>query len=184
MSRPIGNRTGQQGRTSCWVLGGLGCLGLLILAFVGLYLLGRALQQSFSGTFQQAQQMEMKVEPRLKSLYQAIQRYASDHNGKYPPNLQALTPKYIAPEALQPIPIDEKTQVKILYKPPKPTDPGDVIILEHQPPIVFRIKMFGESVETHITLQVQKDGRIVQFQESVSSSGQRRVRQRIRPATP
>jgi hypothetical protein len=44
--------------------------------------------------------------------------------------------------------------------------------------------MFGESVETHITLQVQKDGRIVQFQESVSSSGQRRVRQRIRPATP
>jgi len=142
------------------------------------------LQQSFSSTFQQAQQMETKVEPRLKSLYQAIQRYASDHNGKYPPNLQALTPKYIAPEALQPIPIDEKTQVKILYKPPKPTDPGDVIILEHQPPIVFRIKMFGESVETHITLQVQKDGRIVQFQESVSSSGQRRVRQRIRPATP
>jgi hypothetical protein len=122
MSRPIGNRTGQQGRTSCWVLGGLGCLGLLILAFVGLYLLGRALQQSFSGTFQQAQQMETKVEPRLKSLYQAIQRYASDHNGKYPPNLQALTPKYIAPEALQPIPIDEK-KPKSKFSTSRPSPP-------------------------------------------------------------
>jgi hypothetical protein len=76
------------------VLGGLGCLGLLILAFVGIYLLGRAFQRSFGESIQQAQQMEMKVEPRLKSLYQAIQRYTADHNGKYPPNLQALVPKY------------------------------------------------------------------------------------------
>jgi hypothetical protein len=184
MSRPIGNRTGQQGRTSCWVLGGLGCLGLLILAFVGIYLLGRAFQRSFGESIQQAQQMEMKVEPRLKSLYQAIQRYTADHNGKYPPNLQALVPKYLDKEALQPIAIDEKTQVKIIYKPPKPSDPGDVIILEHQPPIVFKITMFGETVETRITLQVQKDGRIASLQESVSASGERRVRQRVRPSTP
>jgi hypothetical protein len=158
------------------VLGGLGCLGLLILAFVGIYLLGRAFQRSFGESIQQAQQMEMKVEPRMKDLYQAIQRYTADHNGKYPPNLQALVPKYINKEALQPIALDEKTQVKIIYKPPKPTDPGDVIILEHQPPIVFKVTMFGETVETRITLQVQKDGRIASSQESVSASGERRVR--------
>lgn len=85
----------RRGRTSCWVLGGLGCLGLLILAFVGIYLLGRAIQQSFGGAIQQSEQMERVVIPRMKSIYQALQRYAADHNGKYPPNLQALVPKYL-----------------------------------------------------------------------------------------
>jgi hypothetical protein len=45
----------------------------------------------------------------------------------------------------------KKPKSKSIYKPPKPTDPDDVIILEHQPPIVFKIKMFGESVEIRIS---------------------------------
>ncbi|WP_299044717.1 hypothetical protein, partial [uncultured Thermosynechococcus sp.] len=122
-----GHRASLRGRVSCWVLGGLGCLGLLILAFIGIYLLGRAMQKTFGETIKQATQMEQVVEPRLKAIYQALQRYAADHNGKYPPNLQALTPKYISNDALQPISIDEKTQVKIIYKPPKPADPGETI---------------------------------------------------------
>jgi len=166
------------------VLGGLGCLGLLILAFVGIYLLGRAFQKTFGESIKQASQIEQVVEPRMKAIYQAIQRYAADHNGKYPSDLQALAPKYISKEALQPVAIDEKTQVKIIYKPPKPTDPGDTVILEHQPPITMKMSVFGETVEMRITIQIQKDGRISQMQESVSSSGQRRVRQRIRPTGP
>lgn len=172
-----------QGRTSCWVLGGLGCLGLLILAFIGIYLLGRALERTFSEPIKQAAQIEQVVEPRMKAIYQAIQRYAKDHNGKYPPNLQALVPKYLSKEAIQPITLDEKTQLKVIYKPPKPTDPGDTVILEHQPPITMKMTMFGQTVETRITLQIQKDGRISQMQESVTASGERRVRQRVRPST-
>ncbi len=175
----------RRGRTSCWVLGGLGCLGLLILAFVGIYLLGRAIQQSFGGVIQQSEQMERMVIPRMKSIYQALQRYAADHNGKYPPNLQALAPRYLDQSYLQPIAVQgQKTPIKIIYKPPKPDAPPDTIVLEHQPPIVMKFGMFGESVETRITLQVQKDGQISQMQETLSSSGGRRVRQRVRPAGP
>ncbi|GBC93176.1 hypothetical protein HRbin15_01664 [bacterium HR15] len=174
----------RQGRTSCWVLGGLGCLGLLILAAVFIYLLGRTVQKTFGETIKQAAQIEQVVEPRLKAIYRAIQRYAADHNGKYPPSLQVLVPKYLSKEMLQPVAIDEKTQVKIIYKPPKPTDPDDTIILEHQPPITMKMSMFGETVETHITLQIQKDGRVSQMQETISSKGERRVRQRVRPAGP
>lgn len=188
MSKQVYNgrkqRASLRGRTSCWVLGGLGCLGLLILAFVGIYLLGRAFQKTFGESIKQASQIEQVVEPRMKAIYQAIQRYAADHNGKYPSDLQALAPKYISKEALQPVAIDEKTQVKIIYKPPKPTDPDDTVILEHQPPITMKMSVFGETVEMRITIQIQKDGRISQMQESVSSSGQRRVRQRIRPTGP
>ena len=180
-----GDRAYRQGRISCWVLGGLGCLGLVLLSFVLIYMLGRAVQQSgFTQSVQQAQRMEQIVEPRLKAIYQAIQRYTTAHNGKYPPNLQTLVPKYLNPEALQPIAVDEKTQVKIIYKPPKPTDPGDTIILEHQPPITMKMSVFGEKIEMRITLQIQKDGRVSQMQESISSSGERRVRQRVRPSAP
>ncbi len=174
----------RRGRVSCWVLGGLGCLGLILLLFVGIYMLVRAMQKTFGEPAKQVQQMEMVVAPRMNAIYQAIQRYTADHNGKYPPNLQALVPKYLGKDALQPIAIDEKTQVKIIYKPPKPNDPGDTVILEHQPPITWKMSIFGETVETHITFQIQKDGRISQMQETISSSGERRVRQRIRPSGP
>jgi hypothetical protein len=159
-------------------------LGLLILAFVGLYLLGRAFQESLGETIQQASKIEQVVQPRLTAIFKAIEQYAADHNGNYPPNLEALVPKYLNQEALEPIAIDENNQIKIIYKPPKPNDPDETIIIEHQPPIVIKMKVFGEAVETKITLQIQKNGRVSQMQETVSSSGERRVRQRVRPSTP
>ncbi len=170
--------TNQTGRTSCWVIGGLGCLGLLVLLVIGMYLLGRAFQQTFGGVIQMATEIEQVFEPRFQKVTTAIQRYLQDNNGKYPPNLQALVPKYLQAEDLQPIELSDGTKIEFVYKAPKPNDPPSTVVLEHNPPVSIPIEMMGEKVDTRITYQFTKDGRIEQRQEQVTSSGQRRTRTR------
>ncbi len=173
-------RTCQSGRTSCWVIGGIGCLGLLIIMAIGMYFLGRAFQGVFGGVIQSAQEMESVFEPRYNQVVNAIKQYLQDNNGKYPPNLQALVPKYLQADALQPIVLSDGRQIKFVYKPPKPDDPSDTVVLEHSPPLVMTIEVLGEKVETRFTYQFRKDGSVVQKQEQVTSSGEKRTRTRPR----
>lgn len=160
-----------QGRTSCWVLGGVGCLGLLVIMAVGFYFLARAVQES--GFMQMAQtvaEAEQKLKPRLAAIYQGIQQYAQANNGKYPPNLKALVPKYLTEEALAPVVMNDGTQYEFVYRPPKPNDPPETVILEHKPPVKLVMNV-GESVEIQTTYQVGKDGRIRDKTETVTTSG-------------
>ncbi|MCX7924534.1 MAG: hypothetical protein N2554_01840 [Fimbriimonadales bacterium] len=160
-----------QGRTSCWVLGGIGCLGLLIIAMVGVYLLGRAIQET--GIMQMAQtaaEAEQKLKPRLAALYRGVQQYVKANNGKYPPNLKALVPKYLTNEALAPAVMNDGTKYEFVYRPPKPNDPPETVILEHKPPVKLVISVRGETAETYITYQVGKDGKIRDKTETVASS--------------
>lgn len=173
------HRNLQSGRTSCWVIGGLGCLGLLVIMVIGMYFLGRAFQGTFGEIVKSAQEIESVFEPRYDEVVEAIKQYLQDNNGKYPPNLQALVPKYLQADALQPIVLSDGKQIKFVYKPPKPDDPPDTVVLEHSPPVVMTVEMFGEKVETRITYQLRKDGSIAHKQEQVSSSGERRIR--VRP---
>lgn len=167
-----------QGRTSCWVLGGIGCLGLLVIVLVGLYFLARAVQESGLGQVTQiAAEAEQKLKPRLTAIYQGIQQYAQANNGKYPPNLKALVPKYLTEEALTPVVMSDGTEYKFVYRPPKPNDPPDTVILEHEPPVKLVISVLGETAETRVTYQVGKDGKIREKTETVSSSNRRTPQQ-------
>ncbi|MFN7016543.1 MAG: hypothetical protein ACK4P5_05145 [Fimbriimonadales bacterium] len=160
-----------QGRTSCWVLGGIGCLGLLVIMGVGFYLLGRAIQESgFGQLAQTAAEAEQKLKPRLTAIYQGIQQYTQANNGKYPPNLKALVPKYLTEDALTPVIMSDGTEYTFVYRPPKPNDPPETIILEHKPPVKLVVSILGETAETRVTYQVGKDGKIREKTEAVSSS--------------
>ncbi len=79
--------------------------------------------------------------------YQAI----SHRHGQVPPNLNALTPKYLKPDALKPITLKDGTQIKWVYRPPKPDSAGDTVILEHTPPVTAEMK-FGQTLKANLTL--------------------------------
>ncbi len=121
--------------------------------------------------------MEQKIRPRLASIYDAIQQYAQENNGNYPPNLNALVPKYLTQEALAPIQMSNGTEVKIVYKRPAKDAGEDTVILEHDPPIRIVVTVFGETAETLQTLQVRKDGRITTKQETIANQERGRVPQ-------
>ncbi|MCS6919632.1 MAG: hypothetical protein NZM28_07675 [Fimbriimonadales bacterium] len=163
-----------QGRTSCWVLGGIGCLGLLVILAVGFYFLGRAVQESgFGELVRTAAEAEQKLKPRLTTIYQGIQQYAQANNGAYPPSLKALVPRYLSEEAIAPVVMSDGTKYEFVYRPPKPNDPPETVILEHKPPVKLVISVMGETAETHTTYQVGKDGKIRDKTETISSSGQK-----------
>ncbi|OYT69885.1 MAG: hypothetical protein CFK48_07145 [Armatimonadetes bacterium CP1_7O] len=165
------NSTRLHGRTSCWVLGGLGCLGLIIIAAVGVYMLGRAIERSgFGQMMKTASEAEQKFRPRMRALYEAIRRYEQDNNGKYPPNLKSLVPKYLTEEAISPVVLNDGTKYEFVYRPPKPSDPPDTVILEHKPPVKLVFSVSGETAETHITYQLRKDGKIREKTENFSTT--------------
>lgn len=166
-----GNRSAVSGRTSCWVLGGIGCLGLIVIMIVGAYMLGRAFQQSgLMQAVQRAAEAQQKLRPRLAAIAQAINQYAHDHNGKYPPHLKALVPKYLPEAALAPVVTSDGTKYEFVYHPPKPDDPPQTVILEHKPPVKIAFSAMGSTAETETTYQVRKDGRIREKVETISSS--------------
>ncbi len=172
-------RNCQSGRTSCWVIGGIGCLGLLIISVIAGFFLWRAFEGTFGNIIESAREIESVFEPRYEEVVDAIREYLQDNNGKYPPDLKALVPKYLQADALEPVVLSDGKQIKFVYKPPKPNDPPDTVVLEHSPPLVMTMEVFGEQVEMRITYQFRKDGSVVQKQEQVSSSGERRIR--VRP---
>jgi hypothetical protein len=75
------------------------------------------------------------IVPKQRAIYDALQRYAADNNGKYPQSLKQLAPKYVAEDPTQPIQLDDGTEVRLIYKPPKPDAAPETVILEHKPPI-------------------------------------------------
>lgn len=172
-------RNSVAGRTSCWVLGGLGCLGLMVLAVGFVFLMMRGLQQSGVGqAIRTAAESEQRLKPRLAAIAQAIEEYARENNGRYPPSLKALVPKYLPETALAPVVLEDGTKYEFVYRPPKPDDPPDTVMLEHQPPVKVTFSIMGETAETQTTYQVGKDGRIRERVETVSSSGRRLSPQR------
>ncbi|MCS7300179.1 MAG: hypothetical protein NZ556_01300 [Fimbriimonadales bacterium] len=162
------------GRASCWLLGGIGCLGLMLLLMLGVYWVARSIEQSGLGQAARvAAESEQKLRPRLAAIAKAINEYARDHNGKYPPNLKALVPKYLTNEAIAPVALKDGTKYEFVYRPPKPNDPPDTVILEHKPPVKVVASMLGETVEVQTTYRVGKDGIIRERTETITSAGRR-----------
>ncbi|MCX7993901.1 MAG: hypothetical protein N2651_09565 [Fimbriimonadales bacterium] len=169
------------GRTSCWVLGGIGCLGLVVIAAIAGVFLFRSVVTTFGKPIEAVVSKAQVVVPVQRSAYDALQQYATANNGKYPKSLKELTPKYAPNDLTKPIQLSDGTEVRLVYKPPKQGDPSDTVILEHTPPIKAQMEMFGQKIDMEFTYQVQLNGEIYQQQVIIDQQGNKQVqRQRYR----
>jgi hypothetical protein len=170
-----------QGRTSCWVLGGIGCLGLMIIGVLILFFGGRALVNTFGRPIEEVVSRAQVVVPKQRAVYDALQRYAAENRGKYPQSLKQLAPKYVPEDPTRPIRFPDGTEVQLVYKPPKPGAGPDTVILEHKPPIKSTMSLFGQKVDMEFTYQVQLNGEIYQQQVIIDPQGNKQIqRQRFR----
>ena len=171
-----------QGRASCWVLGGIGCLGLLIVGVVALFLGGRALVSTVGRPIEEVVTKAQVVVPKQRAIYDALQRYAADNNGKYPQSLKQLVPKYVAEDPTQPIRLHDGTEVRLVYKPPKPDAAPETVILEHKPPINTTMELFGQKIDMQVTYQVLLNGEVYQQRVITDPLGNKQIqRERVRP---
>lgn len=170
-----------QGRASCWVLGGLGCLGVLVIVLVALFFGVRALFESVGKPVEQVLTNAQVVVPKQRAVFEALQRYAAENNGKYPQSLKQLAPKYVAEDPTRPIALPDGTEVRLVYKPPKQDAAPDTVVLEHKPPIKTNMELFGQKVDMEFTYQVQLDGQVYQQQVIIDPNGNKQIqRQRYR----
>ena len=170
-----------QGRASCWLLGGVGCLGLLIIGVLAIVLGGRALFETVSKPVEQVLTKAQVVVPKQRAIYDALQRYSAENNGKYPQSLKQLAPKYVAEDPTQPIRLDDGTEVRLVYKPPKPNAAPETVILEHKPPIKATMEILGQKVDMEFTYQVQLNGEVYQQQVFTDPRGNKQIqRERFR----
>jgi hypothetical protein len=171
-----------QGRASCWVLGGIGCLGLLIIVVVASILGGRALMSNFGEPIRELATKTQVIVPKQRAIYDALQRYSAENNGKYPQSLKQLAPKYVAEDPTQPIQLDDGTEVRLIYKPPKPDAAPETVILEHKPPINTTMELFGQKIDMQVTYQVQLNGEVYQQRVITDPQGNKQIqRERVRP---
>ena len=170
-----------QGRASCWLLGGVGCLGLLIIGVLAIVLGGRALFETVSKPVEQVLTKAQVVVPKQRAIYDALQRYSAENNGNYPQSLKQLAPKYVAEDPTQPIRLDDGTEVRLVYKPPKPNAAPETVILEHKPPIKATMEILGQKVDMEFTYQVQLNGEVYQQQVFTDPQGNKQIqRERFR----
>ena len=74
---------------------------------------------------------EIKSESAAKQIVFACKLYAMDNNGKYPPNLDALVPAYIADRSAFISPLNPKDPVGYIYTPGfTDTSDSEAIVLE------------------------------------------------------
>ncbi|MCS7208485.1 MAG: hypothetical protein NZ874_02835 [Fimbriimonadales bacterium] len=180
-SQLYGNRRAL-GRASCWLIGGLGCLGVIVILGVVLFLGGRAFFEQVVKPAMQIAEKGTPVAERQKAVYNALRQYASANNGKYPKSLKELTPKYLPADALAPIKLADGTQVQLVYKPPQPNAPANTVILEHKPALSGTMNILGTEVKINFTYEMQLNGDVYLNQEYIDPQGQKRTqRERITP---
>jgi hypothetical protein len=158
------------------VLGGIGCLGLLVIGIAALVLGGRALINTFGRPIEEVVSKAQVVVPKQRAVYDALQRYAADNNGKYPQSLKQLVPKYVPEDPTRPIRFPDGTEVQLVYKPPKPNAAPETVILEHKPPIKATMEILGQKVDMEFTYQVQLNGEVYQQQVFTDSQGNKETR--------
>ncbi len=165
-----------QGRASCWVLGGIGCLGLIIIAVVAAVLGGRALVNTVGRPIEEVVTKAQVIVPKQRAVYDALKRYAADNNGKYPASLKRLAPKYVTEDPTKPFTLPDGTEVRLVYKPPKPDAAPDTAILEHKPPVKSSMEILGQKIDMEFTYQVQLNGEVYQQQVFTDPEGNKQTR--------
>lgn len=166
-----------RGRVSCWVLGGIGCLGILIVVLVLVWFAVNRFGQALQGAIQSVMVLEQEVEPHFKTIAGAIRSYYQD-TGKFPASLSALSPKYLSAEAIKPITLKDGTSLKWVYRAPKPNDPNDAIVLQHSPPVKSELQIAGQTVQVEFTLQMTKNFQAFVHQETIGPDGTRQMQKR------
>lgn len=156
----------QSGRVSCWLVGGLGCLGLLVLGVVGIILFFRAILNSdFAKGIVAMEQSQRQMNIRIGVIHNALEAYKKDHKGNYPPDLKTLVPEYLPEDQIKPFELDLQTKLNWVYKKPKSDDPDSFIVLTHTPPVMVKGSALGNRKELYVEMtfeyQLQKDGLIM-----------------------
>ncbi|HZO88214.1 MAG TPA: type II secretion system protein [Chthonomonadaceae bacterium] len=167
--------------SSCltWGLAGCGVLVLIIgIAFaIAVY---RFWRSPTAKRFQAAYTEAASCADNLEAIRMALNKYTTDHKGKYPPALADLVPKYLPDKsaltcgAAAPGGTAGSVPMHLEYRPPKPDAPPDT------PVVSFR----GEeaSVFTQkqtIYLRLLKDGRIVMDTVSMNRTEMRGRRESL-----
>jgi len=87
----------------------------------------------------------------------------------------------VAEDPTQPIRLDDGTEVRLVYKPPKPNAAPETVILEHKPPIKATMEILGQKVDMEFTYQVQLNGEVYQQQVFTDPQGNKQIqRERFR----
>ncbi len=133
------NSTPPKRGPGCWAWGLMTCLVVVIIFAVlfaaGLYKMsktaqGRKLMGTFSSAVHSGQNMGACMQ-KMKAVRDAVVRY-HDHTGKYPANLNALLPDYLASPATLHCDLDSVTDPKhvtFVYTKPKEGAPGSTPLL-------------------------------------------------------
>ncbi|GIV08047.1 MAG: hypothetical protein KatS3mg019_0138 [Fimbriimonadales bacterium] len=169
------------GRASCWLIGGLGCLGVAVIGVIALVLMSRSLVNTLGKPIEEVVSKAQVVVSVQRAAYDALQQYAAANNGKYPKSLKELTPKYATEDLTRPIRLSDGSEVRLLYKPPQQGTTPDTVILEHKPPIKSQMEILGQKVDMEFTYQVQLNGEVYQQQVIIDPEGNKQTqRQRFR----
>lgn len=147
---------------SCWTIGLVSCLGAVALVIAGLAALFLYVSRrpefkqvmSSGATMAQCQQ-------NMQEIYQAIERYRQRNGGRYPEQLNALVPRYLAEAGKLKCPADlsDKPVSYRYFKPAKDSpETAPLLQCDHH-------RMFNEP----FSLILLKDGQFV------STSGRSRV---------
>jgi hypothetical protein len=82
-----------------------------------------------------------------------------------------------------PIRLPDGTEVRLVYKPPKPDAAPETVILEHKPPIKSDYgTSSGKKSTCEFTYQVQLNGEVYQQRVITDPQGNKQIqRERVRP---
>lgn len=174
---PSYSRPPRQG-PNCWAVGAIGCLVLIIAIGVATFVGIAAFMKSNTGKeFVSSMNTGIKSEvtasacvPDLRDIGAAINRY-HEANGKYPPNLKALDPKYLSPGTSLHCGTDtndDPSHVTYEYIKPTESTPRNAPVVRYS----WKLTMtFGGVTQTETsTEQIALDGTVTKTTTSANGS--------------
>jgi hypothetical protein len=164
---------------SCWLVGALTCLGIVILVVIAIVIGISSIAHSpagkkFVSTFSSAVHtgsMVPECQAKMRTIREAIIRY-HEHTGSYPNNLKQLVPTYLPDASTLHCQLDSSTDpshVTFIYT--KPTDSTS----DSSTLLAFHMQMtmsFGEQTQVQdYTYSITKGGELQQnMSQSMSSN--------------
>ncbi len=144
-----------------WSLVGCGVIALLVVVIAGFTLKGVLKGSGGKGMFS----VMAAVEPTAASVQKVengIEAYQKDHNGQFPPTLDALVPKYVADKATF-VCGESDSPAPMEYAAPKADAPAATVVIRvHIGDIPISIGRSSQVQKMYVLLM--KDGQVVSEQ--------------------
>lgn len=163
---------------SCWLVGGLTCLGIVVLVIIAIIVgitsfthsaTGKKFASSMGSVFRGASMLP-ECKENMLTIRGAIMRY-HDHTGHYPDNLRQLVPTYITDSSILHCPLDsvsDPSHVTYIYTKPSGSTPASAPLLTLH--WLFTMNMGPQSQTTDTELIVTVGGQVSQQQTQTRST--------------